>query len=353
MRYGYTAGKMQHRILNAGPLHQLDGRLAEVGYALQPLKNYDRSRIKASALRIKEWDYYLVSSDQAALALTISDNGYMGLDSVSLLDFEHKAQWTDSRLIPFPLGKRNLPASSKAGNTRAAGKGYEINFVVSGSKRELYGQVSNFANTGKQLLFDLVLNNPRQDSMVIVTPFAHKPRHFYYNQKINCLPAQGRVIFGEQDFYFAPAAAFGVLDWGRGVWPYRNTWYWGSASGIVQGRSFGLNIGHGFGDTSAASENMLFYGGQAHKLGQVSFIMPKTKGRWDPMATWQVADDSGRLQLLFEPVLNRAARIQALLLSSIQDQVFGRFSGTAVLDSGQKVEIEGLAGFLEKVSNKW
>ncbi|MEI3102134.1 MAG: DUF2804 family protein [Oscillospiraceae bacterium] len=65
-----------------------------------------------------------------------------------------------------------------------------------------------------------------------------------------------------------------MLDWGRGVWTYHNTWYWGSASYHVNGVPFGWNIGYGFGDTSAASENMLFYKGKAHKLSQVKFNIP-------------------------------------------------------------------------------
>ena len=63
---------------------------------------------------------------------------------------------------------------------------------------------------------------------------------------------------GEKTYVFDPADSFGVLDWGPGVWTYHNTWYWGSASGQVEGVPFGWNIGYGFGDTSAASENMLF-----------------------------------------------------------------------------------------------
>ena len=83
---------------------------------------------------------------------------------------------------------------------------------------------------------------------------------------------------GTKTYVFDPADSFGVLDWGRGVWTYHNTWYWGSASGQVEGVPFGWNIGYGFGDTSAASENMLFYGGKAHKLSQVRFHIPHAGG---------------------------------------------------------------------------
>ena len=344
---------MQHRILSQGPLHLADGTLSETGYATSLMKTYDRNRIKAPKWRIKEWDYYLVCNDRFALALTIADNGYMGLDSVSLLDFDTKRQLTHSAISLFPMGSGQLPVSSVEGTSRAAGKGYEINFVVARGKRELYGQVENMQGTSQKLLFDLSLADPVQDSMVIVTPFHGKPNCFYYNQKINCLPAEGRVILDDQDFYFSPATSFGMLDWGRGVWPYSNTWYWGSASGVVNGRAFGLNIGHGFGDTSKATENMILYGGKAHKLGRVAFTEPMAKGRADYLSTWQVFDDTGRLKLAFEPILDRAADLNVLVLASRQHQVFGRFYGTAALDDGQELAIDGLTGFLEKVANKW
>ena len=344
---------MQTRILNEGPLHHRNGHLTETGYAISQIKSYDRERIKSPKWRIKEWDYYLVCSDQAAIAFTIADNGYMGMCSVSLIDFTEKTQHTQSFISWFPMGKLRLPASSQSGNSRAAGKNYELNFVTKGNKREIYGHIYDFKEKGTQLLFDLELKSPPQDSMVIVTPFHKKPRHFYYNQKINCLPAQGRVIFGHQDIYFSPVTAFGVLDWGRGVWPYSNQWYWGSASGIVKGRAFGLNIGHGFGDTSKATENMLFYAGKASKLGQVHFEVPRIHNKPDYMAPWQVTEENGRLDLHFQPILDRAAHINAVLLSSDQHQVFGRFTGTAKLDDGIILDIDHLVGFLEKVKNRW
>ena len=72
------------------------GRLLQTGYATGALLTYRRADIRAPWYRIKEWDYYLVLCDTHALALTIADNGYMGLDSVSLLDFTRPWQKTVS-----------------------------------------------------------------------------------------------------------------------------------------------------------------------------------------------------------------------------------------------------------------
>lgn len=342
----------QQRIKSSGPLHDERGRLTARGYATSLLLRYDRSRIAAHPLRIKEWDYYYIGNDSFGLALTIADNGYMGLDSISLLDFDKKWQQTASRMSLLPLGKRGLPATSQRGDVIARGKGYQITFANDGHQRQLFGSMENFCD-GKPIQFDLTLTQPPRDSMVIVTPFLNKPKAFYYNQKINCLQAEGRAVFDGREYLFSPATAFSVLDWGRGVWTYENTWYWGSASGVCQGRRFGFNIGCGFGDTSAASENMLFCDGIAHKLSQVAFHIPMKDGKEDYLAPWTFTSDDHRFEMTFAPILDRAARTDFKLLLSDQHQVFGRFSGQAVLDDGEVIDVKNLTGFAEKVHNKW
>lgn len=344
---------MQHRMLQPGPLLSDRGELMEAGYAHRLIKHYDRQAIKASPLKIKEWDYYLVANDYCALALTMADNGYMGLDSIGLLDFSAPSQRTVSRMLLFPRGKRALPPDSSSGTLRGIGKRYEMTFRTDHDKRHLYGHMYDFGGPGKPLLFDIILHNPPQDSMVIATPFPEKATAFYYNQKINCMPADGRVIYDEKEYLFSPAASFGVLDWGRGVWTYNNTWYWSSASGVVEGLRFGFNFGYGFGDTSAATENMLFYDGVAHKLEDVQFHITMVNGREDYLAPWTITDNRDRVRLAFQPIIDRAADTNLLLLRSNQHQIFGRFSGTVKLDTGRVLQINNLIGFAEKVHNKW
>ena len=343
----------QHQMTAPGPLLDAAGRLTETGYALSLIKEYARGAVKASPLRIKEWDYYCIVSDRYALALTVADNGYLYMDSVSLLDFDERSQATWSSILP-PFGGRRLPATSARGDISVSGKDYAISFENDGKQRRLYGHVDRFPNgNGKPLLFDVTLTGAPRDSMVIATPFAENPKAFYYNQKINCMRVSGSIKFKDREYLCDPADTFAVLDWGRGVWTYDNTWYWGSASGLADGVPFGFNIGYGFGDTSAASENVLFYGGKIHKLSQVRFEIPVKDGREDYLSPWTFSSDDGRFELRFEPVMDRSAKIDALVICSDQHQVFGKFSGTVILDDGRKLQISGLTGFAEKVRNKW
>ena len=161
------------------------------------------------------------------------------------------------------------------------------------------------------------------------------------------------MLFRSERYDFEPDSSFAVLDWGRGVWTYHNTWYWGSASGLVNGADFGFNIGYGFGDTSAATENMLFYQGKAHKLSKVDFGIPMKDRKEDYLSPWKFTSDDGRFEMNFLPILDRASCTDAKLIKSDQHQVFGRFTGTAVLDDGTRLQIENLMGFAEKVENKW
>ena len=343
---------MQHEITTRRPLLDDKGRLTEPGYTKGLLMDYDRKAIKGGALRIKEWDYYLIANNDYAIALTIADNSYMGLDGISLLDFRKPWEHTNNAMSFLTLGKRHFPASSSNGDVLNFTKKYSISFKHNGDHRLLSFHMDNFMG-GKPISGEIRLENPEQESMVIVTPFAEKETAFYYNQKINCMPASGQVEFDGEVYRFDKENSFGVLDWGRGVWTYDNVWYWGSASGLVEGVPFGFNIGYGFGDTSAASENMIFYGGKAHKLSQVTFNIPMKDGAEDYMSPWTFTSDDGRFEMDFIPIIDRAACTDVKVICSDQHQVFGRFTGRAVLDDGKEIYIKDFLGFAEKVHNKW
>ena len=338
---------MQHEITQNGPLLNANGTLREPGWARSLLLDYRRADVKAGKLRIKEWDYYIITNDSFGVALTIADNSYMGLISASVLEFEKPWEQTTTVLTAFPMGKYRLPETSSAGDTLYGDKRVQMAFRVQPGERRLSCRFARFLGEDA-LELELTLAQPPMDSMVIATPF-DAPRALYYNQKINCMPASGVMTLGSRRFEFAPETSFGTLDWGRGVWTYDNTWYWGNGNGIVNGKPFGFNIGYGFGNTSAASENLLLYGGVAHKLSRVQFNIPEESF----LKPWTFSSEDGRFVMDFVPVIDRAARTNALIIESDQHQVFGRFTGRAVLDDGTALELKDFLGFAEKVRNRY
>ena len=174
-----------HEVTSRHPLLDDIGQLSEPGWSRSLVQQYDRSKIKAPKWRIKEWDYYLVLSDSFAGAFTISDDGYIGLQSVSLLTFGEKPwEHTETVLNAFPMGKIGLPSDSSAGSTVYSDKRLQMRFDVESGYRTIKCSFANFCD-GKPFECDIRLEQPQMDSMVIATPW-DKKGHFYYNQKINC-----------------------------------------------------------------------------------------------------------------------------------------------------------------------
>ncbi|HEY9054316.1 MAG TPA: DUF2804 domain-containing protein [Rectinemataceae bacterium] len=344
----------QHEIVSPRQLLDSEGKITEEGWARKPYWKYERSRIAAPPWRIKEWDYYAIFSgdNQSWLCLTISDLGYLGMAALAWVDIASGKAYQDSELSFFPMGKYEFPSSSDRGDVRHRGSKLELSFSVSGSERLLEARAPSFPAPGgaRGLEVRIELGEiPGSDTMNIATSWKENRKAFYYNTKRNCLPASGWARLGEREYSFAPSEASACLDWGRGVWTYKNRWYWGSASGFLDGVPFGWNIGYGFSDRSPASENLVFYDGRAHKLDDVVFHLNPD----DYLAPWSFTSSDGRFELEFKPVVDRASTTNLVFLKSIQHQVFGRFSGRVVLDGGKALDIVDFPGFAEDVLNWW
>ena len=122
----------------------VNGNIKHPGYAKKMYWQYDRKDIKASKWRIKEWDYYLIMNDNIGIALTMDDNGYMGLMSISVLDFREPKERTISKIIPFTFGKIRFPNNSKRGKIEYKDDNCDFYFNVGNGKRQLHAFMKNF-----------------------------------------------------------------------------------------------------------------------------------------------------------------------------------------------------------------
>ena len=344
----------QHEITEKKPLLKEDGTLTEEGWAKSLLLRYDRSKIRASWLRIKEWDYYYVINHdgQYGLTCTVADLGYIGLMAVAWLDFKRKKFMQSDTLTFFPRGKIGLLPDSGNGVVSYKDKKIFIKYEYNLPKRRIIIEAPKFkTNEGKKgLKANIVLHQPPEmDSIVIATSWKENRKAFYYNQKTNCMPAKGEVKIGGDVYSFQPENSMGGLDWGRGRWTYKNRWYWSSVSGYINSVPFGWNLGYGFSDRTPASENAVFYNNKIHKLDEVVFHFDKN----NYMKPWKFTSNDGRLEMKFMPLLDRSSKFNLLFLKSIQHQVFGYFTGKVILDEGTELQIENMLGFAEDVLNCW
>ncbi len=347
---------MEHEVTRKQPLLDKNGFITEAGWARTPVWDYNRENIKAPWFRKKEWDYYLFNTDTFAAAFTISDLGYIGLLSVSYLDLVNGSEHTESELVLFPKGKKfGLGSSVKDGNAHCETKRLKMSFEMTPDGRRIKCDFKGF-DKAKNADFsaDLFVKEPDMEAVYIATPWKEKPTAFYYNCKMNCLTAEGEIRYGDIRQTVTHETCSGVLDWGRGVWTYDNTWFWGTGSGRLNGEPFGFNLGYGFSDRSSASENGIYYKGKIHKTENVTFKIPAdANGQREYMKEWSVDSADGRLKTVFKPIIDRSACMDFKVIISDQHQVFGRLSGTFITDDGETLVINDFICALEVVRNKY
>ena len=76
-------------------------------------------------------------------------------------------------------------------------------------------------------------------------------------------------------------------------------------------------------------------------------------GKEDYLKPWTFTSSDSRFEMDFMPIIDRASCTDVKLIKSDQHQVFGYFTGKAILDDGTVIEIKDFLGFAEKVENKW
>jgi hypothetical protein len=338
---------MQHEITVPGNLLSKDGTVTEAGYSTHNVLHYNRKSIHAAPWRIKEWDFYQISNDRFCIQFTIGHASYVGSVAITVLDLEKGRKLSDMKLLLLPFNKLHLPSSAEEGDVAYKTKGFEMSFTQGENSRRLYCKIDDPKMTSVDV--DITLSQPDKSSLVIATPYRENPHAFYYNHKINCMPAAGRAIVGGIEYSINPDNTFGLLDWGRGVWLFKNEWFWSNGSQIIDGRRFGFNLGYGFGDTSAATENMLFYDGTCHKLENVKFNIPND----DYSKPWTFTSSDNRFEMDFVPVYDNYTETKMLVINNNCHQVFGRFTGKAVLDDGRVINVKNLMAFAEHAVNRW
>jgi hypothetical protein len=344
---------MQTELTRPTPLLNPDGSLAQVGWARQPLLecNLEAARFYAlrtfQRFRIKRWDYYAIFTPKRFFSATIADLGYAGNIFVYSMDFETGDLHEEGLVIPLGKGLV-LPRNSTEGDSHFENDKAHLTFSVQRKQRHLSVAWPDF-HKGAGIEAEITLTCPEGgESMNIVIPIGRK--RFYYNRKINCLPASGWVKYSDTTEILNPKNCAGSLDWGRGVWEYQSFWNWASTSGFLpDGRTVGLNLGCGFGDLTRAGENAVILVNRIHKLGEVKFDYVSG----DYMKPWKFTDSENRLDLVFTPFKDRTAKTKLGVIDSEVHQMFGRYTGKIVTDYRETIQIKDLIGFAEEHHARW
>lgn len=338
---------MQREITEVQTLLDNQGVLTQPGYARRMMFDYNRDKIHAGPLSLKEWDFYQVISGDYVLQLTIGHVSYVASFSVMLFNIQTGEKKSFSRMKALPLRSMDMPRNPELSNVlEVKGKEYLMRFETRRDERLLIMQADD-PKLGK-IDIDLVIkNDPENEKLVIATPF-FKKNQFYLNYKENYYGVCGHAQLG--DMRIQPGTEdTALMDWGRGVWPFKHEWFWGNGAGFVNGGRFGFNIGWGFGNLQYATENMFFWNGKAHKLDTLE-VQVDTH---DYMKPWHFKVRDGKFDFTMTPIYDRYTENNMLIVNTHCHQIFGRYNGTAVLPDGEIITVKELMAFCEHAENRW
>ena len=344
---------IQNEITEPSDLFNEDGSLVQRGWARKPILKYNKENIGKGWTRIKEWDHFSVKNKKFGFGMTIGDIGYLTQMSYNWLDFE-KGVDHGKGLFKFFTKSKLLPLSSMEDSVIPfPTKKFEATITREGNKRILSLNDTSFMDKGIKGQITLE-DDPNVDNTVVVTGYSEDPRLFYYNHKINYMPATGTIKLGNETYEFTPDSSFGLIDWGRGIWPYRTHWLWGSGSGLVDGVPVAFNIGYGFGavgseEGATHTENIIFYDGKAHKIDEVTFHHENR----DPAKPWTFTSNDDRFNMVLKPTIPKRTKINFGIITSDSSVIHGLYTGDLVLDNGETIHVEDMSGHAEDIYWKW
>ena len=332
------------------------GRLAQAarGWSRQPLL---RANLHGRWGRKKRWDYWCVITDEVVMSLVFADVDYVGLASVWVMEHSTGQQASAGVLVPFA---RNFAMPQQVCTGRVAIEHKAIHLSIDERSASTRLRVTALQTEpgfgGGPIEVDVEVAKPAgHESLNVMIPWSD--RLFQFTSKHNTRPATGTVRVGDHRWDVSPERdAWGVQDLGRGVWPYRNRWNWGSASGYAvdangSRRLVGLQFGGKWTEGTSATENALCIDGH---LTKISEELEWTYSWDEPMRPWRVrTPGNDRVDVTLTPTFDRYDNTDLKVLKMQVHQCFGTWNGRIVGDDGVPVQIDGIRGFAEEARNRW
>lgn len=317
-----------------------------VGWSRTPLH---RANLAGVWGRTKRWDYWAILSDDLVVALTYADVDYLGLVAVWWCDLATGDTGGRQATVPLARGVRlpEVPGSEPL-TFRSPHLGVDVVDDAGGTTltarwRERDGTLGR--------LDARVALPPGHESVNVVIPWS--PTRFQYTSKHQARSATGALRLGDRRWAIGgrDRSAWGVLDVGRGRWPYRTRWNWGGGAGhAFDGRVVGLQLGGRWTEGTPSTENGVIVDGRVVKLGHEL----EWSYDWDePLRPWRVRSPDGAMDITLDPVHDRHDRVEAVALGTEVHQVFGRWSGSAPAPDGSTVTFAGILGFAEESRSRW
>ena len=317
------------------------------GWSRQPLH---RANLHGRIGTNKRWDYWAILAGDLVVSSVYSDIDHFGLADVYWADLVTAETGGHAIVVPAHEGIA-LPEVPGSAPLVVDRDGLDLRITDDEAGTRLVATWSE--RDGRTGRLDVLVSLPAgHESLNVVIPWSDEL--FNFTSKHLARPAVGELVVGDRRRPIGGtdgAESWGVLDVGRGRWPAKINWNWGSGAGRCGDRVVGLQVGAKWTEGTGFTENGLIVDGRLTKLG--------SELRWEydwqePMRPWHIVDPGGQLDAVLTPRFDKYSKVDASAdLGSETHQVFGSWSGRLVTDSGLALEFEGLQGFAEEARQRW
>jgi hypothetical protein len=324
-----------------------DLNIDSIGWSRQPLHRCNLSR---KWLRKKRWNYWAVYDDEFLVSFTISNLDYAGV--IFCYYWDRKSGTFDEATVitPFGMGCRlGQMVDSDAIYESKGGRGGHLQFTRTeeGYHLEVFFPRKNSAPIEASI--DIIVP-VYWESLNVVIPFSRS--RFQFTEKLFGVTARGTIQAGNIRHAFRENQSFAVLDFGRGVWPYRSKWNWASMSTRTGKKKevVGVNLGAGWTDGTGYTENGILVGGRLYKIPTDMIFEFDIR---NPVKPWKIfSKDSRAIELTLTPEYHRHAVSNLGIIASGVHQMLGRFDGIIRVGRNEYA-IEGASGWAEDHVARW
>ena len=300
--------------------------------------------------RTKKWDNWAILAGDLIVSGVYADVDYLGTVDVSWIDINARTKGgrgfstVDSRGITLPDVAGTTPLTAHHKNlTFAMHDDASGDTLIEATWTEKSGDSASL-KAGIDL-------PPEHESMNVVIPWTDK--RFQFTTKHQARPAHGELVVGDRRWTFGGGdnEAWGVIDIGRGRWPYHTRRNWGGGAGhSSDGSVIGLQFGGKWTEGTGYTQNALLVNGRLCKIGtELAW-----EYSWDtPMKPWHVIDPNGQIDVELLPRYDNHSKIDLKAMSRETHQVFGTWSGTITDDNGTRFDLNHMQGFAEESRAHW
>jgi hypothetical protein len=299
--------------------------------------------------RNKRWDYWGILAGDLAISSTFSNVDYLGIVDVWWCDLATGR--TGGRAANVPLGRGiRLPDLPGSEPLHYESRRLVVDMIDDDGGTQLRAYWTERDGTPGRLDAYVELP-PGHESLNVVIPWSDTT--FQYTSKHQARPARGELVVGDEVRAFGGdgAPAWGVLDVGRGRWPYRTNWNWGGGAGVgSDGHVVGLQLGGKWTVGTGATENGIIVDGRLSKVGdELEWLYS-----WErPDAPWTVRAPDGSIDIELTPTYVKPTDLNVGVMAMLVRQSFGTWRGTVRTDDGMTVAFDGIPGFAEECRAKW